>query len=196
MCGKILPFGDSVATKKDSVYDCLIEPSVFDNECEAFLSVVLSALCQYVTRKFAEFLPGGKFVNPSLELKESVKSVEKHKKFSERIFAYYDNLLKFKPHITTLASEAYVSFTINKTMEWLSSISAEEAGKLVAEARKSVTQLRKTFKMRRDIITARRREKLFEQQQALERANAKRLQEQELITLDMLLWSLANHRTG
>ena len=83
----------------------------FDNHCETFLSVVLSALCKYVTRKFEDFLPGGKFENTSEEVKDSVRSVEKHNKLSERIFAYYDNLLKFKPHITTLASEAYVSFS-------------------------------------------------------------------------------------
>ena len=60
MCVRVLPLGNSVEIKKDSVYDCLIEPSDFDNDCEAFLSVVLSALCQYVTRKFEDFLPGGK----------------------------------------------------------------------------------------------------------------------------------------
>jgi hypothetical protein len=82
--------------------------------CESFLSVILVALVKYVNRKFEDFLPGGIYSDPSDELKSKVGSVEKHSKFSERIFAYFDNLLRFKPHINTLASEAifFISYVL------------------------------------------------------------------------------------
>ena len=72
-------------------------------------------------------------------------------------------------------------------MEWLGSKSDDETEKLVSEARKEMPQLRKKFKMRQK---GEKREKLFERQQARERANANRLQEQELITLSICYYGL------
>ena len=101
--------------KKDLVYDALVEPSVYDSDCEIFLAVILQALTKYVENKFKEFLPGDIHSQPPEQMKNKVKSVEKHNKFSERFFAYFDNLLRYKPHINTLASEAYTAFAVNRT---------------------------------------------------------------------------------
>ena len=190
MQGKVRPFGDSVRVKEDMVYDSLIEPSQYDTDCELFLSVILGALSKYVEQKFKDFLPGGLYSRPSDEQKSKAESVEKHNKFSERVFAYYDNLLRFKPHIQTLASEAYVAFTINKTGEWLNEKSSGEIKRLVSKARKEVHSLRLTFKRRKDIIMQRRREKLEENMRRKEADEARKLQQQEEITEQVIYYGL------
>jgi hypothetical protein len=157
MLGRVRPFGDEVEIREDLVYESLVEQSEYDNECESFLSVILVALAKYVNRKFEDFLPGDIYSDPSDELKSKVGSVEKHNKFSERIFAYFDNLLRFKPHINTLASEAYITFSVNRTGELLSTKSEEESSALVEAARKEVSVIMKNFKVRQENIKEHRR---------------------------------------
>ena len=157
MLGRVRPFGDEVEIREDLVYESLVEQSEYDNEYESFLSVILVALAKYVNRKFEDFLPGGIYSDPSDELKSKVGSVEKHNKFSERIFAYFDNLLRFKPHINTLASEAYITFSVNRTGELLSTKSEEESSALVEAARKEVSVIMKNFKERQENIKEHRR---------------------------------------
>ena len=53
-------------------------------------------------------------------------SVVKHNKFAERVFAYTDQLLKFKPNISHIAQEAYIMFCLNGTAEWLAKKTPEE----------------------------------------------------------------------
>jgi cyanate lyase len=190
MTGHVRPFGDEVHVKEDAVYDALVAPSVYDNECELMLSVILSALTKYVVKKFKDFLPGGEFSEPTEEMKRKMQSVEKHNKFSERIFAYYDNLLRYKPHINTLASEAYIAFAINKTGKWLKEKTDEKIHELLASARKEVADIRRKFKYRQTVITERRREKLEETRQQKEAEAARKLQKQEEITNEIIFYGL------
>jgi hypothetical protein len=152
--------------------------------------VILSALAKYVTSKFKDFLPGGIFSEPTDEMKTKMMSVEKHNKFSESVFAYYDNLLRYKPHISTLASEAYIAFSVNKTGQWLKSKSENTSKALVAAARKDVQNLRKQFKLRHEVIREKRREKIQEDRLLKEAAEAKKVRKQENITNDVILYGL------
>ena len=189
MTGKVKPLGD-VEIKEDIVYECLTESGEYDNECEMFVSVILAALAKYVSTKFKDFLPGGIYSDPTDEMKAKVVSVEKHNKFSERIFVYYDNLLRFKPHISTLASEAYVAFSINKTGQWLKEMSEEDSNAIVAAARKEVANIRRQFKQRQTIIKEKRKEKLLEQRRVKEAADARKVQKQEEITNSVIFYGL------
>ena len=107
MAGKIRPFPTQV--KENEVFEVLVEASEFDENCMAMLNINLPAVCRYIRRKFEDFLPGGKYAETSPELKQKTASVEKH----------HDQLLRFKPNISTLATESYVLFTLNKTAQWL-----------------------------------------------------------------------------
>ena len=84
--------------------------------------------------------------------RDTTNSVEKHNKFSEYVFAYYDQLLRFKPNIQTLASEAYVMFSVNRTSDWLNQKSPEDLENLLCHARKNVSSIQKQFKVRKDEI--------------------------------------------
>lgn len=49
------------------------------------------------------------------------KSVVKHTKFPERVFAYLDHLMKSRPNSTSIANEATM-FSLNQTGKWLESV--------------------------------------------------------------------------
>lgn len=53
--------------------------------------------------------------------KERAKGLPKHNKFSESIFGHLhlDRLMRENPNITTIASESYIMFAHNNTLEWL-----------------------------------------------------------------------------
>lgn len=190
MTGEVRPFGEEVLVREDVVYDALVATSVYDDECELILSVILAALTKYVTKKFKDFLPGGDYSQPTEEMKTKMQSVEKHNKFSERVFAYFDNLLRYKPHINTLASEAYIAFSINKTGKWLKEQPDDKVVELVASARKEVSSIRKKFKHRQAIIVERRREKLEEARRVKEAHELRKVLRQENITTEIIYFGL------
>jgi hypothetical protein len=68
-------------------------------------------------------------------LKAETLSVPRHNKFPERVFALLDALTRFRPVASTLCNEAYIMFSLNKTGEWLSSLTENERDKFLQQAR-------------------------------------------------------------
>ena len=112
MRGEILPFKMKA---DDKIYDHLLTPSDYDKGCRAALEIILPALAAYVTKHFADSLPGGKYSTFTEEMYQKSKCVEKHNKYSEYVFGLYDQIIQVKPNISTLAAEAYIMFACNKT---------------------------------------------------------------------------------
>ena len=174
LTGRLRPYQDTVKVKEDCVFNCLVETSEeYDHYCIDILAVMLPAVTQYVTKKFSDYLPGGKFTGLEQVDRDKTNSVEKHNKFSEYVFAYYDQLLRFNPNIQTLASEPYVMFSVNRTSDWLNQKSPEELEKLLSDARKNVSSIQKQFKERKEEIK-RRMLKIQEERRQREIAEAKR----------------------
>ena len=86
------------------------------------------------------------------ESRESSRSVDKHNKFSERVFAYLDQLMRTRPNSMLLANEATIMFSLNKTSEWLKSLSDEETASIIETSRKRARKLRDNFKTYEQII--------------------------------------------
>lgn len=119
MAGRLLPFGGDTYLKQDKIFESLVTSSEHDYDVCIILSVILPAMAKLTQNHFRDHLPGGLYKNPSDELRDITRSVEKHNKYSEFNFAYLDHLLRFKPHLTTLSAEAYLMFAHNKTKKWL-----------------------------------------------------------------------------
>lgn len=188
MAGNIAPFSGEV--KHDAVYIALTADSSYDVHCQTILSILLPSICQYISRKFKDYLPEGKYSQVSEEEIQVTESVEKHNKHCERVFAYYDQLLRFKPHISTLASEAYIMFSLNKTSAWLNNKSTEEIRKITEQSRRDVKRIRKKFKERQDVIREQRNARLEKLRQEKEAAEARKLKQQELNTQDIIYHGL------
>lgn len=76
-----------------------------------------------------------------------MKCVPKSSVFAESVFGRLDQMLKQKPNTTTLAAEAYIMFSQNKTMNWLEKKGEGEREKLLKEARKESNAIRERFKV-------------------------------------------------
>ena len=67
---------------------------------------------------------------------EVTKSAQKHNKFCERIFGMLGHLVTKRLNASTLANEAFIAFSINKTSEWLEIKDDNEVERLIQQGRK------------------------------------------------------------
>ena len=115
--GELILFND-ISVKEDKVYESLIPPSEVNESVILPLSVILLVLSKLLKHQYGDHLRGGKLENIG-PLKTA--SVDKHNKYSERVFSYVDHVLASKPNVKTLALEAQIKFSLNKTSDWLES---------------------------------------------------------------------------
>ena len=131
-----------------------MEPSECDGDCKVVLSIVLPTLAKLVENMYRDHLPGGIHATDeslSFEKRRQSASTPKHNKYCETIFGFLDWQLKTKPNLSTLAAEANVMFSFNRTSDWINSKTPEDAKQLVEDAYKQVGQLRRKFKERQKI---------------------------------------------
>lgn len=102
--------------------------------------------------------------------------MDKHNSYSERLFAYMDQILKSKSNISTLAIEAYTLFLMNKTSTWIMR-NSENTEILISEVRISVIDERELFSRTKAEIQRQREEKQEEEfQKRAEKRRKKRMQ--------------------
>ena len=70
-------------------------------------------------RMLIDHLPEGKYHSSDGKLKEEISSVPTTNVAPERDFAILDRLLHQKPNATSIALEAMILFSHNKTASWL-----------------------------------------------------------------------------
>ncbi len=116
--------------------------------------------------------------------------MDKHNKFSERVFAYTDMLLKTQPNVTTISMEATVMFCLNRTMAWLNKKSDEEVSNLLREARSSGRKLMQKYKDRQQYILDRRRADMQKKQEEMERMREKCRKDLEKYTDEIVYFGL------
>jgi hypothetical protein len=124
----------------------------------------------------------------------ATRSVENHNKFPERIFSYVDHLLGYKPNISTLALESQITFSLNKTDEWLKGKNEKEVNEMVMECRKEVRKERQRFEEREVTIRKKRLENQqlqFEKKREQEQLRIKKLATDTLETQFYGLWQKA-----
>lgn len=158
------------------------------------MRVILPGICQLFRRLFSNYLVGGKWKScrDDNNLREILTSVPKHNKFSETVFGHLDRIMKEKPNISLIASEAYIMFVHNKTIDWLNGKTDQEKSLLLlSQARKNVKSGRCKFMTRISEIERRRRANLedkMKKAEELEKARLKRLEDYTNAILDWGLW--------
>ncbi|CAG2192717.1 unnamed protein product [Mytilus edulis] len=143
MKGKLLPFGDDTYIVEDHNYTCLMEPSEYDGVVQTYLQVLFLSLGKLSNKLFKDHLPGGKLVGMDPTVVAKFKCTPKTSCFAESVFSQLDHLLKSKPNLSTLAAEAYITFSNNKTLNWLLNKPELERNILIEEATKNVKTVEK-----------------------------------------------------
>lgn len=151
-----------VAFHGDKIFESLTKESTYNTDVEIILRVLLPSIRKVVLHVYKDHLPNGRYESFTEELSQATKSVDKHNSYSERLFAYMDQILKSKPNISTLAIEAYTLFLMNKTSTWIMR-NSENTEVLISEARRSVIDERELFSRRKAEIQRQREERQEEE---------------------------------
>lgn len=167
----------------------MIQRSEIDNIVAGILKIILSGICNLFKRVFTDDLEGGKWKNVRLDdkMRDDLVSVPKHNKFSETIFGHLDRMLREKPNISLIASEAYIMFSHNRKLR---NKSDEEKLVLLNDARKNAKVARAKFKERMQEIERRRKLILEEKMKKAEGVEKSKLKELQNYTDELLAWGL------
>jgi hypothetical protein len=149
------------------------------------LGIIVPSLASFLKEYLKDHLPGG--IHDQLEANE-VAGVPKHNKFCERLFGYFDNLLRRKPNLSTLTAEAFTMFAMNKTGDWLKGLGEAERNNIIREAQKDSKELKKKYNERQEDILKTRRANL--EKERVEKERKKRARAEEIRTLSVELEAL------
>ncbi|CAG2192052.1 unnamed protein product [Mytilus edulis] len=119
----------------DPVTEILFKPSFsLDAATESFLKRFCIKLMEKSKSLFKDFLPSGKFFEPSDNSMESTKSCPSNNISVERVFGQLDAELKRAPHCSLRTVESKLLYKNNKTAEWLKEKKESEKGEIINEA--------------------------------------------------------------
>ena len=183
MTGENVPFS-AVRIKKDDLWVALTLSSPLDPLVEQILVACFKSIELLVERVLED-------LHPAEEAERSqTLSVKKTNTVSERDFGQLDRLIREKPHATTLALEAHIIFSNNKTASWFTSQSTEVQSELMETARKMTQKHKRKFKERLTMIQLKRTELLKEREQVKQATEQRLLLQKEKITSDMIHYGL------
>ena len=173
---------------EDEIYRFLVKAWEHDDIVVTILKSVLPAISSVMKTLFKDFLNGGAWRDSSETVRAKTQSVPKNNKFSESVFGHVDRILREKPNTTTIAKEAIVMFSHNKTLNWLEGHCSKDA--LLSAARKDVKNIRKEFKRRQTIIEEKRKAMVAEKLREAEEREKRKVQRLENYTAKMIEWGL------
>ena len=168
----------------------LVNDSDVDADCEVILGSVLPALAKLTKKLFHDHLPGGRYQAAPEDVRNATTGTAKHNKFCETLFAFYDQMLRTKPHISTIAAEASLMFTFNKTQQWLDAKTQEEEVKILTESRKQAKRIQREFQYRRNKIQEQKAQQMREKFEKAEAAKKKQLEAKIKQSNDIIYWGL------
>ena len=152
-----------------------------DQTTAAVLERMFTAWETLLLKAAAEHLIGGEHSIIEGAKEAETLSVPRHNKFPERVFALLDAMTRFRPVASALCNEAYIMFSLNKTREWLSSLTENERDKFLQQARSEGPKLRQLYKERTMEIETSQQDLLRKKIQENERKKDKDGKEKELI---------------
>ncbi len=119
--------------------------------------------------------------------------VPKHNKWCEKVFGYFDRMLRDRPNITIIAAEAFVMWTYNRTAEWLCAKSDEEQDKLCDWACKEATRCLCVYHQRQQTMKVQKQLKVLNKINATLEKREKKTQKDQKCLDDVEkvgVWSL------
>ncbi|VDI69835.1 Hypothetical predicted protein [Mytilus galloprovincialis] len=152
--------------------------------------MAFKGLHSVLEKAMKEQLPGGRYFEPTEELREQSKSVIPHNKIPERVFGMLDFFLRYRPNASTISNEAFLMFVFNKTSEWLDSLPQEEKEKLLTDSIKEGRNIRAKYQKRLAQITEARKQKLKDKQIALEKKQKAALKTKSKHTCNIIYFGL------
>ena len=177
----------------DSVWDSLTLSNDSDMQTQELLQLLFNTFSVTTKRLLVDHLPGGIYYNVTDEdlIKEAC-DVPTTNVSPERDFAVLDRYLQEKPNARTVALEATLMFSHNKTSTWIEQLSYSQREQLMKTARSLAPEFRAKFKARRQEIEDRRKKDLEKRAKATAQRELKARMEKEKLTNEIAavgLWT-------
>ena len=183
------PFDENYI-EKDAVYDKLVASKEDDTLELEIAQSLCQALVLLLERMVKDHLPGGSIYQPDETLHKQSASVIPHNKLPEFIFGVLDRYMHMRPSASTLANEAMIMYSFNKTSHWLDSLTEDKRCDILTEARTAGREIRKKFQLRNASIAEKRRQALYQKQKELEEKEARLLKKRESLTTKIIYYGL------
>ena len=188
--GEKTPFGiDLVNT--DEIWVSLCAPTQLDSVVQHILLSLFKTFEVLLERVLIDNQP---VLTAAAENRQEVtfktRTVKPTNTISERDFGKLDRLLREKPNASTLAIEAYIMFSNNKTSKWLDAKSNEEKEKLFAEARRNAPKHRQKYRQHISELEEQRRKSQIQKQKEKEESEKRRMEMKEKITSELTSYGL------
>jgi hypothetical protein len=192
LSGDDVPFAAEEGIVKDEVHKRLFTSDSYDDTTTTALQLICSAWASYLSKAVRGHLEGGEHygLDTDEEVREKLSSVQKHNKFCERIFGITDYLMRYRPNATTMANEAFIMFSQNKTAEWLENKTSDERECLIKKARKGGSELRAMYQERKKEIETTIQSNLKTKQKQLQNKRLTLLKRKEKLTIDIQIHGL------
>ena len=182
---------------KDDVFDCLITPHHADASVLQILKFLFSGWTELLTRLVQDHLTAGKYHNIE-EMPESsvgvtrqeTKSVTKHNKLCEELFAHLDRLRMIRPKASMLTNEAHILFKKNRTASWLEKKTEAEKDAIIYASRKRIHSLRRNMHKKLEDISSKRKDSLRKKEEKLSRIRQKQFEKREELTTKIMYYGL------
>ena len=171
---------------KEEVWNVLTESNESDRQTQELLQILFNGFSVTTQRLLIDHLPGGKYYSVTdSTINNETASVPTTNVSPERDFAILDRLMQQKPNANTIALEAMIMYSQNRTSAWLQGKSEEEKKKLLQTARNLVPVMKKKFKTRKQEIQKRLEDDLVRRQQSIAQKQFKKHQEKEKLTKEI-----------
>ncbi|XP_048238950.1 uncharacterized protein LOC125372575 [Haliotis rufescens] len=155
---------NNIQPVKDYVYDSLymnVEEDIQSLTYQA-LSVGCISFLVVTERMLKDHLPGGRFHCPSAIIIQETSGVPKHNIATERLFSGLDRLIHKMPNANTIGIEGILLWSLNKSVDYLDSLSPAERERLIGKARSAAPAMLVKYRERKRLIKQKRKEKVNE----------------------------------
>ena len=186
ICGEDVPFPTYV--KDDFILQCLLKEHHLDTIVATILKNLFTAWETILIKSAGDHLIGGQYETIGPEMETETKSVPKHNKFPERVFALLDALTRFRPVATTLCNESYIMFSLNKTYNWITSLPEKERDEYLQKARSGGRLLREKFIHRSKELECEHQQSLKKKREDIARKRDKAIKDKEDIVNEIQYW--------
>ena len=117
--GTAPPVFKDVPMVKDEIFKVLTENSDLDTQTSALLTRLFGSILEDCLRQLKEQLPGGKYDEPTEEVRRQAQSCTGNNISGERVFGQLDYQLKRAPNANVTYSESKLMYSNNATEKWL-----------------------------------------------------------------------------
>ena len=165
----------------DFVMTKLLEPMTPENNTNTITTLqhLCCTLADVVNRQCKDQLPGGKYWNPSEELKRDARVASPNNISGERAFATADSYINKSPNATMATVETHTMIKCNKSMTWLKDKDTHTQKNLLENARKSGKEMKQKEKERARAIKSKILEKIKKKRFDVEKTEEKRKDKKE-----------------